>query len=151
MEERVPMEMAPQMDDGVTAQGLTDSLLAEENAQQMEEGTELEMEIREGIGQLFEDGWTGEELRLLSEDEAVRMQIAAGKGLIRAAAMYLRRQMEDMRRAKAAPRRGLPVTRATAAGTLPQSRGIEQMTDAQFDAFSRQAREAAMMGRKVRM
>lgn len=147
MEERVP-EMAPM--EGVTAQGLTEELLEEENMQQAEEGAALEAEIREAIGQLFEDGWTGEELRLLAADEEVRMQIAEGKSLIRTAAMYLRRMMDEMQRARA-PRRSLPVMRSTAAGSVHGSGGIEQMTDAQFDAFSRQAREAAMMGRKIRM
>jgi len=149
MEERVPMDMMTP-EEGVTAQGLTDSLLEEENLEQMEEGAALEAAIREEIGQLFEDGWTGEELRMLAEDEGVRMQIAEGKGLIRAAAMYLRRQRTDLQRAKPV-RRSLPVARAAAAGRLAESYGIEQMTDAQFDAFSRQAREAAMAGRKVRM
>ena len=51
MEERVP-EMAPM--EGVTAQGLTEELLEEENMQQAEEGAALEAEIREAIGQLFE-------------------------------------------------------------------------------------------------
>ena len=148
MEERVPMDMMAPVE-GVTAQGLTDELMEEENRQQSEEGAALEAEIREAIGQLFEDGWTGEELRLLAGDEAVRMQIAEGKSLIRAAAMYLRRMLHETRQAKAV-RRGLPVMRATAAGSV-HGGGIEQMTDAQFDAFSRQAREAAMMGRKIRM
>ena len=131
MEERVP-EMAPM--EGVTAQGLTDQLLEEENMQLEEEGAALEAEIREAIGELFEDGWTGEELRLLAEDEA---------------AMYLRRMIGQTQRAKTV-RRSLPVMRSTAAGSVKSS-GIDQMTDAQFDAFSRQAREAAMMGRKIRM
>lgn len=148
MEQREVMEAMTQAEDSLTAQDLTESLLEEENIQQMEEGSELEMEIREGIGQLFEDGWTGEELRLLSEDAEVRAQIAAGKSLVRAAAMYLRRQIAAGR---PAARRSVPVTRATAAGSMPRSGGIEQMTDAQFDAFSKQAREAAMMGRKIRM
>ena len=46
MEERVP-EMAPM--EGVTAQGLTDQLLEEENMQLEEEGAALEAEIREAI------------------------------------------------------------------------------------------------------
>lgn len=148
MEQMVPM-MEP-MQEGVTAQDLTDSLLEEENAQQEEESEALESEIREGIGQLFEDGWTGEELNALSQDEEVRAQIAAGKGLVRAAAMYLRRRLVEAQQARPTTRRSLPVTRATAAGSPPQGSGIEQMTDAQFDAFSRQAKAAAMMGRKVR-
>lgn len=148
MEQMVPMEP---MQESMTAQDLTDSLLAEENAQQAEESEALKTEIREGIGQLFEDGWTGEELQALSQDEEVRMQIASGKSLVRAAAIYLRRQLEAARQARNAPRRSLPVTRATAAGSPPQGSGIEQMTDAQFDAFSRQAKAAAMMGRKIRI
>ena len=151
MEKQAMMERMAPIEEDITAQGLTENLLEEENMQQMEEGMALEDEIREGIGQLFEDGWTGEELRLLSEDEEVRVQIAQGKSLVRAAAMYLRRQMAAMQQAKSMQRRHLPVTRATAAGMAARGSGIEQMTDAQFEAFSRQAREAAMMGRKVRM
>ena len=56
-----------------------------------------------------------------------------------------------MRAAQAERRRGVPVTRSSASGSVPQENRIEQMSDAQFDAFSREARAAAMMGKKVRM
>ena len=141
--EEMNMENMP-----MTAQEISGELMEDAAGAQAQEMAQSEAAIREGIAELFEDGWTGEELRLLSEDEEVRAQIAAGKSLVRAAAMYLRRQMAAGR---PAARRSLPVTRATAAGSMPRSGGIEQMTDAQFAAFSKQAREAAMMGRKIRM
>ena len=135
---------------GVTAQELTESMLEEENVRQLEESETLEAQIREGIGALFEDGWTAEELAALSQDEEVRAQIAAGKDVIRAAAIYLRTRLAAMA-AQPARRRGVPVARVAAAGDPGAGMGIEQMTDAQFDAFSRQARAAAMMGKKVKM
>ncbi len=46
---------------------------------------------------------------------------------------------------------GVPVARAMAGGGLPQENRIDAMSDAQFEAFSRQARAAAMMGKKVKM
>ena len=132
----------------VTADALSEELMTGEEQRQMEESEDLAAQIREGIGMLFEDGWTSEELAALSQDDGVRADIAAGKDVIRAAAIYLRRQMHA---AQGMRRRSLPVSRHSAAGEPEPKRRIEQMTDAQFDAFSREARAAAMMGRKIRM
>ena len=143
MEDRM-MENAPLSAHEITGELLEDS--AEHEAQQAQE---LEAAIREGIGMLFEDGWTGEELSALSQDAIVRADVAQGKDLIRAAAAYLKRQLAVMQQAPR--RRGVPVTRASAAGHAPQGDPIEAMTDAQFDEFSRKARAAAMMGKKVKM
>ena len=111
---------------------------------------DLEAAIREGIAELFEDGWTQEELMALSQDMGVREDVARGLDVVRAACKYLRAQMQAM---KTVPRRrGVPVARmAGGMGAAMQDNRIEAMSDAQFEAFSRQAREAAMMGRKVRM
>lgn len=132
----------------MTADALSEELMTGEAQQQIEESEELAAQIREGIGMLFEDGWTSEELAALSQDEGVRADIAAGKDVIRAAAIYLRRQMHAVQGMR---RRSLPVSRYSAAGAAEPKSRIEQMTDAQFDAFSREARAAAMMGRKIRM
>ena len=143
MEEMMREELQAPM----SAQELSGELMEESAAQNAMQAQELEAEIREGIGMLFEDGWTAEELSLLSQDEGVRADIAKGKELIRAAAAYLRRQMA----AQPMRRRGLPVSRTSAAGQAALGNRIEEMSDAQFDAFSRNARAAAMMGRKVKM
>lgn len=135
----------------LTAQEITGELMEDTIAQEADEAEALAASLREGIGMLFEDGWTAEELSMLSQDEGVRADVAAGLDLIRAAARMLRRQMADMRAAQAPRRRGVPVTRSSAAGSVPQESRIEAMSDAQFDAFSRQARAAAMMGKKVKM
>ena len=142
--EEMMMENAP-----LSAHEITGELMEENVNREAQEAQELEAAIREGIGMLFEDGWTGEELTQLSQDEGVRADVAQGKDLIRAAAAYLKRQMAAMQQMPR--RRGVPVTRASAAGHVAQGDRIEEMSDAQFDEFSRRARAAAMMGRKVRM
>ena len=142
--EEMRMEQAP-----LSAQEITGELMEDSMTREAQQAQELEAEIREGIGMLFEDGWTGEELGRLSQDAGVRADIAQGKDLIRAAAAYLKRQLTAMQQIPR--RRGVPVTRASAAGHVAQGDRIEEMSDAQFDEFSRKARAAAMMGRKVRM
>ncbi|MBR4039412.1 MAG: hypothetical protein IKJ11_04855 [Clostridia bacterium] len=141
-------EQAPLSAREITGELMEENMLhqaqdAQEDAQQQE------AQIREGIGMLFEDGWTGEELTALSQDEGVRSDVAQGKDLMRAAAAYLRRQMQAVQQIPR--RRGVPVSRTSAAGLVAQRDRIEAMSDAQFDEFSRQARAAAMMGRKVKM
>ena len=142
--EEMMMENAP-----LSAHEITGELMEDSITREAQQAQELEADIREGIGMLFEDGWTGEELAALSQDEGVRAEIAQGRDLIRAAAAYLKRQLAAMQQAPR--RRGVPVTRASAAGHVAQGDRIEEMSDAQFDEFSRRARAAAMMGRKVRM
>ena len=142
--EEMMMENAP-----LSAHEITGELMEENVNREAQEAQELEAAIREGIGMLFEDGWTGEELTQLSQDEGVRADVAQGNDLIRAAAAYLKRQMAAMQQMPR--RRGVPVTRASAAGHVAQGDRIEEMSDAQFDEFSRRARAAAMMGRKVKM
>ena len=142
--EEMMMENAP-----LSAHEITGALMEDSMTREAQEAQEQEAAIREGIGMLFEDGWTGEELTALSQDEGVRADVAQGKDLIRAAAAYLKRQLAAMQHMPR--RRGVPVTRASAAGHAPQGDPIEAMSDAEFDAFSRRARAAAMMGRKVKM
>ena len=134
----------------MTAHEISGELMEDAAGAQAQEMAQNEATIREGIAELFEDGWTSEELASLSQDMGVREDVARGMDVVRAACKYLRAQMQAM---KAMPRRrGVPVSRmAGGAGVMPADNRIEAMSDAQFEAFSRQAREAAMMGRKVRM
>ena len=57
------MENAP-----LSAQEITGELMEDSAAHEAAQAQELEAAIREGIGMLFEDGWTGEELSALSQD-----------------------------------------------------------------------------------
>lgn len=139
------------MDAPLSAQEITGELMEESAERSMQEDEELEANLREGIGMLFEDGWDADELAALSQDEGVRGDVAAGVDLIRAAARMLRRQLTQLRAMQAPRRRGVPVTRSSAAGAAMPENRIDAMSDAQFDAFARQARAAAMMGKKVRM
>ena len=147
MEERNEEMMTAPM----SAQEITGELMEESAERAAQEDEELAASLREGIGMLFEDGWTAEELAALSQDEGVRGDVAAGIDLIRAAARMLRRQLLEARTMQVPRRRGVPVTRSSAAGAAMPENRIDAMSDEQFDAFSRQARAAAMMGKKVRM
>ena len=145
MEQRNEMET---MNAPATAQEISGELMEDAAGLQAQEAAQTEAAIREGIGELFEDGWTAEELTALSQDMGVRADVAQGMDVVRAACKYLRAQLTALRQAPR--RRGVPVTRMSGAGEVQDNR-IEAMSDAQFDAFARRAREAAMMGRKVRM
>lgn len=148
MDEMMNPMMNP-MNAPATAQEISGELMEDAGMQAAQEAADLEAAIREGIAELFEDGWTQEELLALSQDMAVREAVAKGHDVVRAACAYLRAKMQQM--PSPMRRRAVPVSRVSGAGSAMQGSGIEQMTDAQFEAFSRQAREAAMMGRKVRM
>ena len=129
----------------ITAQELGADLAAgaqEQDAQA--EADERMSDIREGIGELCEDGWSAEELAALSQDAAAREAIAAGKSVARAACAYLRAK-------GAAKKRGVPTARAIAAGAHEASGAIDRMTDEEFDAFSRKAHASMMSGKKVRI
>jgi len=133
----------------MTAHEISGELMEDAAGMQAQEAAESEAAIREGIAALFEDGWTGEELAALSQDMGVRQDVAGGMDVVRAACKYLRAQM--MAANQAPRRRGVPVARMAGGGGLPPDNRIDAMSDAQFEAFSREARAAAMMGRKVRM
>ena len=142
MEERI-------LENEVTVDDLEESLTGEaEEAQIQEESRETDeliAEIRAGLAELFEDGWTAAEMAAFTQDELVREEVAMGHSVVRAACAYLRR-------GTAAPRRySVPTARTTAAGSIKPDNRIEHMTDRQFDAFSRRARAAMMEGRKVRI
>ena len=140
------LEQAPMGE--VTVDELEGNLAAEaQEEQEIEDSQEAEEtieRIREGLGELFEDGWSPSEMQAFTEDEAVRHAIAQGHSVTRAACAYLRA-------GQAMRRHGVPTARTTAAGSVTPDNRIEHMTDAQFDAFSRRARAAMMAGKRVRM
>ena len=108
------------------------------------DGDERAALYREGIERLMRDGWTEGELRGFAQDEAVHQALMEGRSLGEAATAYLRRSAAPKKRA-------VPNMRRAGAGDAQGANRIEQMTDAQFDAFSRMAMEAALEGRKIRL
>lgn len=107
-------------------------------------------ELVAGIQGLIEDGWTREMLTEFVNDETVREQVnEEGVSVRKAAFAYLQRQRTQQ--GKPAGKKSVPTLRtATAAGTIDSDR-IEEMTDAEFEAFDRRAREAMANGKKVRL
>lgn len=132
-------------DEEIGVDELEENLTGEVEQQQAEENDELVAALRQGMGELFEDGWTTGELGAMTQDEAVQREIADGHGVVRAACGYLKRML-------AAPKKGMvPIARTTAAGTVRPGSRIAQMSDREFAAFSKRAQEAMMAGRKVRV
>lgn len=132
----------------VTAAQLGENMAQEMNAAveaQEEQESRME-EIREGVGELFEDGWTAQELTAFSQSPAAQEMIAKGASVARAACAYLRAQG-----AVHAKKRGVPTAKMIAAGGGEKANPIETMTDEEFDAFARKARHAMMSGKKVRI
>ena len=138
------MVIAPNEEIGV--EELEENLTGEVEQQQAEENDELVAALRQGLGELFEDGWTTGELDAMTQDEGVKREIASGHGVVRAACGYLKRMLET-----AARKGNVPIARTTAAGTVRSGSAIEQMSDREFAAFSKRAQEARMAGKKVRM
>jgi hypothetical protein len=128
----------------------------EEQAEQEEQTEEEELSPEEaqkqaitiGLQALFEDGWTNEELLAFSKDKTVRADIAAGKDVIRAAMAYERRQ-RTAAPAKSA-KKSVPTLKSAATSGARNSNRIDEMTDAEFDAFSRKAQAAMREGKLVR-
>lgn len=135
----------------ISAQALSEDLSSraldaqrEDELERREEQEELMLSLREGIGELFEDGWTAQELAAFAGDPHVREAIAKGHGVARAACAYLKEKLKSRRH-------GVPTARVSAAGAYMQENPIDGMTDEQFDAFSKKAQAAMMAGQKVRL
>lgn len=101
---------------------------------------------REAMERLMEDGWTTEELQAMAADEDVLGALMRGETLGRAATAYLRKSAQ-----RAAKKRGVPTFRAAATSEMNTGDPIAQMSDEEFAAFSRRAKEAALAGLKVRL
>ena len=102
---------------------------------------------REALERLMDDGWTLEELTAMCADDGVRRALGQGETLGRAATAYMRRGAQARRPAK----RGVPTFRAAATEDMREDDPIARMTDAEFAAFSRRAKEAALAGKRIRL
>lgn len=118
-----------------------------EKAQSMQPAASNELVT--GIQGLIEDGWTRDMLEAFVKDEIVREQVnEEGVSVRRAAFAYLQRQRTQD---KPAAKKSVPTLRTANASGTPDSDRIAEMTDAEFDAFDKRAREAMANGRKVRL
>lgn len=103
-----------------------------------------------GLWALHDGGWTPQELQAFSVDGQVHKDLAGGMSLERAAEAYLRRDAAQQA-GRPAAKRAVPTTRNTAAGTAPAQSRIEQMSDREFDAFSRRIKGAMMEGKQINL
>lgn len=147
----------------IDSEALIDSLTSEQTEEQQEQPAEeqpAEEEqvspeqaqrnaIQSGITALYEDGWTEDELTAFSKDAKARADIKAGKDFMRVANAYLMRQMQAEK--PAGGKRGVGTIKSATTAGVNNGNRIEDMTDKQFEEFSRRAYEAAMSGKKVKM
>ena len=147
----------------IDSEALIDSLTSEQPEEQTEQPAEeqpAEEEqaspeqaqrnaIQSGITALYEDGWTEDELTAFSKDAKARADIKAGKDFMRVANAYLMRQMQAEK--PAGGKRGVGTIKSATTAGVNNGNRIEDMTDKQFEEFSRRAYEAAMSGKKVKM
>lgn len=102
---------------------------------------------RDALARLMDDGWTIDELKAMCADDGVRRALEQGETLGRAATAYMRRGVQTRKPAK----RGVPTFRAAATEDMREDDPIARMTDAEFAAFSRRAKEAALAGKRIRL
>lgn len=124
---------------------MAEAAQAEHTQDAMREEDEMLMRASEGIGELYEDGWTAAELQAFVMDENAQEVFARGKSVARAACAYLRAKLA------AGKKHGVPTARTIATSGYAKESPIDAMTDEEFDAFSRKAQMAMMSGKKVRI
>ena len=118
----------------------------EEAQEEPEEAADPADAIKSGIMELYEDGWTKEELQAFSSDAQARKDIAAGKDVIRAAMSYMRRSKTT---SKPAAKKSVPTFRNAATAGAKEYNRVETMSDEEFARFSDRMYEAAMSGKRV--
>ena len=104
-------------------------------------------DYRAALSRLMDDGWTMQELQEMIADGEVLRALGQGETLGRAATAYMRRGGQTRR----PPKRGVPTFRAPATEDTRDDDPIARMTDAEFAAFSRRAKEAALAGKRIRL
>ena len=135
-------------DDGETGDGKPgDGKPGDEETGEQAEALAAVGRYREALVRLMDDGWTMEELKAMCTDDGVRRALEQGETLTRAATAYMRRGAQARRPAK----RGVPTFRAAATEDTREDDPIARMTDAEFAAFSRRAKEAALAGKRIRL
>ena len=119
-------------------------------AEERTEGDVDRAALVSGIRSLMEDGWTSGELLAFSQDETAQQQIAGGKTVRQAANAYLRRQMGAAPSTQSsAARREVPTVRARPTEAARDRNAIADMSDEEFDRFSRRAMSEAMAGKRI--
>ena len=120
---------------------------AQERANQTQTDNPQRGDAEAEVQSLYADGWTTDELRVLTNDAEVQRLFAAGVSLRKAAKMYLQRQQTVQPQT---PKRGVPTAKTAGSGAPPDNNAIANMTDAEFDAFQKRVERAAMEGKRVR-
>lgn len=119
----------------------------DDDAESRDEARAAVGRYRDALARLLDDGWTMDELRTMCADDGVRRALEQGETLGRAATAYMRRGTQARKPVK----RGVPTFRTAATEDMREDDPIAKMTDAEFAAFSRRAKEAALAGKRIHL
>lgn len=107
-------------------------------------------EYKAGINTLIQDGWTRDMLVAFTSDAAVKENLAGGMTLRQAATAYMfSRNAKQAEPPTPTKRAAVPTVRTATASAPPDEDRFAEMSDKDFDAFVKRAREAAYAGKKV--
>lgn len=120
------------------------------DAQGKPEKVDSRKAIERGIRELSDDGWTEDDFNALIKDDKVRADIQAGKDFMRVVAAFERRRnAAKPEEGEPAAKKSVPTVRNASTAGMRNSNRIAEMTDKEFDEFSKRARAAVMSGKMV--
>lgn len=105
--------------------------------------------LAKGLGDLMADGWTKADFDVFVKDRQVLDDLNAGKDFMRVAAAFERRRSAAQAIEPPASKKSVPTMRSASAAGVRDSNRIAEMSDKEFDEFSRRARAALMSGKTV--
>ena len=102
------------------------------------------------ISSLIKDGWTREMLQAFTSDAGTKESLENGMTLRQAAMAYLfNRGSQQQNSAPVTKKAAVPTLRTATASAPPNEDRFAEMSDKDFDAFAKRARDAAIAGKKV--
>lgn len=104
-------------------------------------------EANQFIQQLVADGWSREELNAFVSDSTVRQRLDSGENMRRVATEFLRGRGAKAQQAPG--RRSVPITKSATTSVLDEGNRVANMSDDEYDRFSRNIDEALMAGRTI--
>ena len=106
-------------------------------------------EYKAGINSLIQDGWTRDMLVAFTSDAAVRENLESGMTIRQAATAYMFSQHAQPAATQTVTKKAVPTVRTATASAPPNEDRFAEMSDKDFDAFAKRARDAAIAGKKV--
>lgn len=116
-------------------------------AQEAARGGISDDDARAFVRQLADDGWSREELNAFVNDDAVRRRLDSGENMRRVATEFLRGRNAKAQQAQG--RRSVPITRSASTSVLGEENRLANMSDEEYEKYSKRIDQALMEGRRI--